>query len=160
MVALKGSHRLFRNALNWSPHPLCKFVGKEVYQQRNILGSLSQRRHIYWKNIQPIEQIIAEFLFSNQFGEVRVSRSHDAHRYTKGARAAQPFEFLLLKHTQQFRLQFKRNVLDFIQKDCSLVGQFESSDAPITRSSKRTFLVSEEFAFQQPSRNSSAIYFN
>jgi len=41
---------------------------------------------------------------------------------------AQPLELLLLQHPQKLRLQLKRNIADFIQKECAAVGRLEAAD--------------------------------
>jgi len=75
--------------------------------------------------------------------QIRIGCSDYTDVHAQGARTAEPFEFLFLKHTQQLRLQIEWNVFDFVEKDCPLVRKFEAPDAPIDRASKRAFLVDE-----------------
>src|SRR5437660_4059627 len=133
MVTGERCHGLFRNALDWSLHLLCEFVGEEMHQQRNIFGALTQRRYVNRKNIQPIVEIAAKFLVSNQFGKITVGRSDDTDIHPQSARTAQTFEFLLLQYTKEFRLQLEWDVLYLIKKYGPLICQLESSDASIHR---------------------------
>src|SRR2546425_7398946 len=102
MVTGERCHGLFRNALDWSLHLLSEFVGEEMHQQRNIFGTLTQRRYVNRKNIQAVVKVAAKFLFSHQFGKVTVGSGDDADIHPQSARAAQTFKFLLLQYTQEF----------------------------------------------------------
>ena len=55
----------------------------------------------------------------------------------------------LLQHAQEFRLQVDVELADLIQEQRSLVGFLELSDAPGNGAGKRTFFMTEQFAFQQ-----------
>ena len=88
MVTGERRHGFFRNAFDWFLHLLSELVREEMHQQRNIFGPLAQGRHVDGKHIEAIIKIAAELLFSYQFGEVTVGRSHNAYIYPKRARAA------------------------------------------------------------------------
>jgi len=40
----------------------------------------------------------------------------------------EPFEFLLLKHAEKFRLKFEGKVADFVEEQRPAVGEFEAAD--------------------------------
>src|SRR5215471_6681738 len=71
--------------------------------------------------------------------------------------ASQTLELLLLQNAQQLGLQRERKIPDFIQKQCAGVGHFETANFLRDCSSKRTLLVSKEFALQQVEGDGSAI---
>src|SRR5262249_49590616 len=54
----------------------------------------------------------------------------------------------------------KRDVADLIQKQRAFVRQLESPGALRDRAGERALLVTEQFAFEQPSRNGRAIDFD
>src|SRR6266498_870599 len=64
------------------------------------------------------------------------------------------------RNAQQLRLQLKRDVADFIQKQRAFVRQRESPDALRDRAGERALLVTEQFAFEQPRRYGRAIDFD
>src|SRR5437660_12507940 len=80
-----------------------------------------------------------------------------ANVYMNGLVAAQPFELLLLQRAQQLGLQLWANVSDFIQEQSAVIGKFEPAALLHQGASECTFLVSEEFAFDQPGWNGRAI---
>src|SRR6185436_12581253 len=70
-------------------------------QQRQIVGSVSQRRQSDWKHVEPIEQVLAKAAFLNELLEILVGGRQHAHIHGHGLIAAKAFEFALLKHSQQ-----------------------------------------------------------
>src|SRR4051794_29293767 len=100
MVRRQRGHRFFGNTLDWFLHLLGKLVGKEIYQQRDIFGPLTQRRYINRKHVKPIIEIATKLLLSHQFSQVTVGSRDYAHRYLQGAGTAKTFEFVLLKDPQ------------------------------------------------------------
>ena len=67
-------------------------------------------------------------------------------------------KFLLLQDSQVLRLQFKRNIADLIQKQRSLVRQFESANSLGYGAGERTFLMPKQLAFEKAERNRSAVH--
>src|ERR1700678_4522864 len=127
-------------------------------QQRDILRTLAQRRDINGKNIQAIEKIGTKFLLRHHFRKIPIRRRDQPRIRALRTRTAQPLEFSLLKHAQQFRLQFERNISDLIEKNRPMMSQFESADALRDRARKSPFLVTEEFTLQQSRRKRGTIH--
>src|ERR1700730_5343983 len=75
-----------------------------------------------------------------------------------GASTAQSLKFLLLQHSQELGLQFERYIADLIQKQRSLVRQFESSNPLGYGAGERTFLMAKQLAFEKAQRNGCAIH--
>ena len=86
-----------------------------------------------------------------------MSRGDQSNIDAMCAATSQPFEFLFLQNPQKLRLQCERYVTKFIEKECSLVGQFEAANLLRDRAGKSTAFVTEEFAFEQIERNGSAV---
>ena len=63
-----------------------------------------------------------------------------------GADALEP---AVLRHAQQFGLELRRHLGDFIQKNRAAVGHFKAADALGDGAGERAFFVPEQFAFQQ-----------
>src|SRR5436190_12336316 len=67
---------------------------------------------------------------------------------------------MLLQHAQQFRLQLKRYVLDFVKKNRALVRQLKSANASINCACKGAFLMTEELAFKQTGWDRRTVHFD
>ena len=74
-----------------------------------------------------------------------------------GSVAAQALDLSFLESAQQLGLQIERKFADFVQEECPLVCKFEAAHFARDGPGKRTFLVAEQFAFDQPGGNGSAI---
>ena len=74
--------------------------------------------------------------------------------------AANALEFLFLQHAQQLDLGGRRNVADFIQKNCSAVGNLKPAFAHGNRAGERAFFVAEQFAFDDGFRQRGAVEFH
>ena len=99
-----------------------------LHQERNILWPLAQWRNGNRKHVQAVVKIAAKLLFQNHLFQIAVCGSHDAHIHFFGSCAAQPLEFPLLQDAQKLRLQFEGDVANFIEKQRTLVRQFEPPD--------------------------------
>src|ERR1700739_1391981 len=66
---------------------------------------------------------------------------------------------MFLQNTQQFRLQFERNVAYFIEEQSALVCNLEAARLAHDGAGKGTLLMTEQFAFQKIQRNGCAIEF-
>src|SRR5258708_14785872 len=74
--------------------------------------------------------------------------------------AGESFEFLLLQDAQQFCLKFQWNVANFVKKKRALVRKFKASRFLSDRSGECAFFMTEQFTFQKPERDCSAIQFD
>ena len=128
-------------------------------QERDVLGAFAQRRHPNREHVQPVEQIGAKGALLNHLLEVLVRRGDDSHIDRRcAAAAAQPLDLLLLERSEQFGLQFQRQVADFVEKQRAAVRGLKSTDGLCDRAGKCASLVAEEFAFEQPGGNRGAVH--
>ena len=110
------AHDFRRDRLNCLIHSARKFLSEITNQQRDVAVAFLQRGHHNGKNIQPVVQVSAKFLLPKTCGQVAVGGCQQPDIHPDGAIAAQPFEFLLLKHAQKFGLQLQRKVSNLVQK--------------------------------------------
>src|SRR5207245_7871566 len=68
-----------------------------------------------------------------------------------------PLEFLLLQHTQQLRLQCRRDVAYFVQQQSAFISHFEAPDLLRDGSGEGALLMTEQFAFLQIHWNRRAV---
>ena len=107
-----------------------------AHQQRHVFRALAQCRNVNRKNIQAVVEVAAKVALGDQLWQIAIGRGHHADVDALRAIAAQAFEFLLLQHAQQFRLQLQRDVADFVQKQACRdrpirIGRFSGSCAPV-----------------------------
>src|SRR6202034_4944511 len=74
--------------------------------------------------------------------------------------AAEPLEFLLLQHPQQFRLKFQRYIANLVKKQRAFVGELEPSRFLGNCACKCSFFVSEELTLQQSEGDRGTVQFH
>ena len=109
------------------------------------------------KTRRAVIEVAAELSCVDHFGEVAIRGGHEPDVYGNRARTADPFELLLLQCAQNLGLEFQGKVADFIQEECSLMGQLQPSDLLRDRSRESAFFVAEQLAFEKPGGNGRAI---
>src|SRR5258707_5759729 len=72
----------------------------------------------------------------------------DANR----ACSSQPLKFLVLKHSEELRLDLKWYLSNFIKKQGSLVGEFQTANLLTDCACERAFLVAKQLAFEESRR--------
>src|SRR5262249_53517679 len=95
--------------------------------------------------------------FARESLKIMVRCDDDTDVDTNGTVPADTFDFAFFKHTQQLRLHGKWHVADFVEKDGAVLGLFEFAEMARARAGEGTFFVSEEFRFDQLSRNCGAV---
>src|SRR5262245_42731345 len=86
-----------------------------------------------------------------------VGGSHDPRLHQDIFSPADAPDHAFLQDAQQFGLNRGRERVDLIQKKGSLAGRLEEAGTRLGRPGEGSFLVSEEFAFDQRFRNRRAI---
>src|SRR2546423_14216819 len=72
--------------------------------------------------------------------------------------AAEPFEFLLLKHAQKFRLKFEGQVADLVEEKRTAVGQLEAADFLFDGAGQGAALGPEQLGFEKATGNGGATH--
>ena len=72
-----------------------------------------------------------------------VRRGQNADVGLKRLVAAEALETLILQHAQHFRLQGRRHIADFIEKQRAAIALLELADAAPIRAGECAFFVSE-----------------
>jgi hypothetical protein len=122
-------------------------VGEEIRREKlNVLRPLTERWHFDREDREAIEQIGAEASGFDLPAEVAVGRGDHANVAAQGLRRTQSLELAGLQKEQELGLQLGGQLSDFVEEECSLVGDFEATLAPVIRAGERTLLVAEELA--------------
>src|SRR5688572_23986747 len=122
-------------------------------QRRNVVDALAQRRDGDRKNIQAIVQIRSERSVFDHLRKIAVRGRDDPHVHPLGPRAAEALKLTLLQDAQQLGLYFRGDIADLVQEQRALVRELETADPLRRRTGKRTLLMSEQFALEQPRRH-------
>ncbi|OQA03053.1 MAG: hypothetical protein BWY69_00684 [Planctomycetes bacterium ADurb.Bin401] len=133
-----------------------KIIGKE----HNIVFSFAQRREENRKNVNSVIKVFPEKFFFNLLLEIFISSDDDSHITLYCINASNTFELLELYNSKQFDLEIHREIANFVKKDRSAVGFFESANFAFSRARKSAFLMAEKLAFKQRFRQSGTVYFD
>ena len=99
---------------------------QEVTRQRlYVVGTLAQRRERNLESVDAIEEVCAERAVGDDRVQVAIRRGDYPDVYFYFADAAYPLEGARLDGPQEFRLQLRGQLRDFVQKERAAVGQFD-----------------------------------
>ncbi|CAG9202602.1 hypothetical protein PSP6_210220 [Paraburkholderia tropica] len=127
-------------------------------EQHDVLRSFAQRRQAHTRQIDPVEQIHAEIAGDHGTLQIDIGRGHNPHVDAPRARRAHARHLALLQYAQQFRLEWRREIADFVEKDRAFVCVLEITGAAALRARERARLVTEEFRFGQLRIDGAAIH--
>jgi hypothetical protein len=119
------------------------FLDKVARQQRYVFAALPQWWNIQGKNVQPIIEVGAKFALFHHRLQVPVRSGYESDVGPDGPIAPNALEFLVLDGAEQLRLEFERHFADLVEKERSLMCQFEASDLLRHRSGEGALLVPE-----------------
>ena len=145
MVIRERRHSFAGNRVHVALHLPRILLGEVTHQHGNIFAALPQRRHLYRKNIQTVEQIAAKFPVRHHLHQITNGGRDEPDIYFSCARSTQsPLEFLFLQYPKKLRLKFQRDIADFVQEKRAPVRQLESADLLRDGPGESSALVTEE----------------
>src|ERR1700722_5489091 len=127
-------------------------------QGRNIFSALSQRRQVDLYSIQAEQKILSKLTRLARAWKIDICGRNQADIKFSSAGWTYAFDFSRLDHAEQLGFLAQREVADFVQKNCSTVGQFKAADAIGSSVSERTLHVTEQFAFEDSLGQAAGIY--
>ena len=89
---------------------------KVIRQQRDILNTVTQGRHMKRDHIEPVEQILAEITAFNFVLQHLVGRGDHAHVHLRPFGRAHGLEALFFERAQHLGLRAKAHVAHFVQE--------------------------------------------
>jgi hypothetical protein len=110
---------------------------------------VAQRRHAERDYVEAVIEVFAEGAGADFGIQVAVGGSDDANIQWQSADTAHAFELTLLQNAQQFGLEVRRELADFVQKDGAAFGRFELALFLCDGAGERALFVAEELAFEQ-----------
>ena len=131
---------------------------KMAHQQRYILFSIIQRRHLYRYHVQAVEQVLAETSFGYLLFQVFVCRCQYAHIHLDRFVATHTGDLVLLQRTQHFRLRRQTHVAYLVEEECSAVGLLKLTRTIFDGAGETTLGMSKQLTLNQFARYSGAVH--
>src|SRR6266849_149710 len=94
-----------------------EFLHEVADQERDVFGALAESWDLDGENVQAVVKVAAKGAFGDALRKIGVGGGDDTNIHALSAVAAQPLEFLLLKHAKKFRLKFEGKVADFVEEE-------------------------------------------
>ena len=126
-------------------------------QQERILIALTQRGEPDGELKEPVIQILPKPSFANHLRHVLVRRREHAYVHLDRLVATDALYLLILEYAQELGLQAEVELADLVEEDRAAVGLLELADLAGVRAGERAFLVSEELALHQLTRDGGAV---
>ena len=117
MKAVVGFEGVVADRMHGLAQGVAKVREEMVDQQRDVLGTLAQRRHDHSHDVQPVEQVVAKAALRHVGLEVARGGRDDADVYGAGLGLAQGVDLLLLEHPRQLYLECSGKLADFVVID-------------------------------------------
>src|SRR5207245_8304766 len=125
--------------------------------QRYVLDPFTERRDMEGKDIEPVEQVLAELPLDDERLQILVGGADDPDVHLDVLVPTHPLEFPFLQDPQELHLHGRRDLADLIQEERAAVGLLELSLLLHRGPGKGAPLVPEELRFQQGLRQRAAI---
>jgi len=104
------------------------FLDEIAREQRYVFTALPQWWNVQRKNMQPVVEVSSKTVARHHRLQVAVGGGHEPGDGTDRAITADALEFLVLNGAEQLRLEFQRHFADLVEKQSSMMRQFEASD--------------------------------
>ena len=123
-------------------------------QHGYIFGAGTKWRNFNGKDAETVIQVFPEASFPHLDRKVPVGGCDDADIRAASEAFPDTFKLAFLEYPQEFALERRGYLSDFVQEQCSVVSQLETTDAVANRTRKRTFDVTKKLTFEQFVRGS------
>jgi hypothetical protein len=118
-------------------------------QLRDVLATRPKRRNLESKHIEAEVEIAAKPALAHFLAELPARRSNHPGARVQGRNSADAFEFTVLEHPQQLRLQTPFELADLVEEKGSGSGALEAAGAPGECACEGASLVAEELGLDQ-----------
>src|SRR5215467_1995503 len=128
-----------------------------LHEQWNIFRSFSQRRNRDWKDVQPVEEILAKSSGRDSGLQVAIRCRDQANVYLDRIIAPHTLEFSFLEDPEERDLRFHREIADLIQEERPAVSRLKPPQASLQCAGECSSLVPEKLGTDQRLRNRRAV---
>lgn len=126
--------------------------------QGDVTSSLTERRQMDIDHIEPVEEVLTKAALLNFRGQIPVGCGDDPDIDMDQFLSTDAADDTFLNDPEQFLLQSRRGVADFIQKYRATVGQFKEAGAIFCSSRVGTFDTAEQFGFEKGLCNGPTVF--
>ena len=98
--------------------------------------------------IQPVVEIVAKQTLRHHLFQIPVRCCYQTEVCANRSTASESLKFVLLQSPQEFRLELKREIADFVKKKSSPVCQLKTADILRDCPGKSAPLIAKKFTLQ------------
>src|SRR6202790_511208 len=150
--------RLRGDRFDRAVHAARIFLNEVAHERGNVVLAFPQRRHDERKHAKSVIQITAKCAGRDHGVQIAIGGGHQANIHSNRTHTPQPFKLLFLKYTQKLRMQFERDIPDFVEENRTAMRELESPGALRDRSGKGAALVAKQLRLQQARRDGRTIH--
>src|SRR6188768_828163 len=120
-----------------------------IAQERNVLGTLPQRRHFQRDGVDAEVEVLAQPALAQGVVEVDVGVADQAEVHPDQPVTPDGTVLALLEHPQKFGLKIRGHLPDFVEQQRTALRHFEQADFVRGRTCERAFAVAKELALDE-----------
>ena len=128
-----------------------------VHQVGQVFLVFAQRRHVNVEDVQTVEEVVAKLSSGHRFLRRFVGGGQHANVDRGFGFAAQAAQLAVFQHAQQLGLRGDRHFADFVEQQRAAFGQLKAAGAALQSAGECSFLMAEDFAFDERLRNGGAV---
>ncbi len=128
---------------------LAELLEEVLAQQRDVLGTHPERRHLQRDGVDAEVEVLAQLAFAQRHVEIDVRRTDETEVDVHDAVAADRPVLALLQHAEQLGLQVGRHLADLVEQQGAALGHFEQPFLVHRRAGERPLLVAEQLRLDQ-----------
>ena len=126
-------------------------------EQGDIAVAFAQGGDFDADDVQTVPEVFAEFAFIDHPAEVAVGGGDDADIDLFGLSRAEGADLFFLEEAEEFELEVKVNLTDFVEEDGAAAGGLEDAGAIAIGAGEGSADGAEEFAFDEGRREGGAV---
>src|SRR5690554_2593640 len=127
-------------------------------EKRDVLASLPKRGQDETHDVESVIKVFPEILLLDDFLQIAVGRSDDAHVHIERFVLAKAAYFTFLKRAEKLRLKANRRFRDLVEEEGPAVGFLEEALPRLDGAGKCALGVTKELALEERLRERRAIH--
>ena len=121
----------------------CHLVKEVLSEGRDVVGMLSQRRGLDMQDVESIEEVCTKGTLCDSGVQIAVGGGNDTDIDMDGGGAADFFKGGIVKESEKFDLNGKREFADFVQEENAVICGFTEARLVLQSTREGPFAVSE-----------------
>jgi len=128
-----------------------------LHEQRNVFGTLPQRRQRDTHSLDPKIQVLAKSVLFDQSAQTVIGGTDDPHIHRNRLAGTDGDDQAVFENAEQLGLHVQRHIPDLVEKQRALVRDFKESLAVGVGAGEGALDVSEQLALEQGFRQAGAV---